>query len=70
MIGSPAFRAGHDHDVTGPKENGDRFYIAGRPTEQEDCGTPDAVVIGGQYKEGKGRRSLRYGDQRGGSADL
>ena len=70
MIGSPAFRARHDHDITGTKEDGDRFYVAGWPTEQEDRGTSDTVVISDQCESGTGGESLRYGDQRGGSADL
>ena len=43
MIGSPAFRTRHDHDVAGTKEDGDGFRIASCPAEQEDCGTPNTA---------------------------
>jgi len=51
MVCSPAFRAGHDHDITGTKEDGDGFYVTGWPTEQEDRGTSDTVVISGRCEK-------------------
>jgi len=55
MIGSPAFRARHDHDITRTKEDGDRFDFAGWPTKQEDRGTSDTVMISGQCERGNDR---------------
>jgi len=57
MIGSPAVRAGHNHDVAGTKDDGDRFDIAGWPTEQEDRGASD-TVISGQCERGNGRAGI------------
>ena len=51
MISPPAFGTRHDHDITGTKEDGGRFCIAGWPAEQEDRGTSDTAGIGGQREK-------------------
>ena len=47
VISSPAFWTGHDHNITGTKEDGDGFHIASCSTEQEDRGTSNTVAISG-----------------------
>ena len=70
MVGSPAFRTRHDHNIAGTKEDGDRFHIASYPAKQEYRGAPNTVAVSGWHDEGGGGGSLRHGDERGGSANL